>query len=214
MVTTQLTGTAVEDFEAIYAEAARDHARVPWARRRPHPALVNWLNAVAPSLVRCGARVAVVGCGLGDDARELMSRGYEVTAFDCSETAVEWAKEIDPGVADSFHVADLTDLPLRWRHRFDLVVEINTIQALPPDRREATCRHIKDLLSPHGYLLVICRGASEPVAPDDGPPWALTEDELAVVTTEAGLVVQGSVTTFLDNEVPPVMRMRGLYKRG
>lgn len=214
MMTTQLTGVGVDDFEAVYAEAGRDPSRVPWEDGRPHPALVNWLNAVAPSLVRCGARVAVVGCGLGHDARELLRRGYDVTAFDASASAITWAKEINPAAAASFHVADLTDLPLRWRHRFDLVVEINTIQALPPDRREHTCRHITELLSPHGYLLVICRGASAPTGADSGPPWPLTEDELTTATTAAGLALQGSITVFLDNEVPPVLRMRALYKRG
>jgi SAM-dependent methyltransferase len=213
MLTTSQAGTTTGDFETVYAEAKGDPSLVPWEDGRPHPALVSWLNRVAPSLIRCGARVAVVGCGLGHDARELVHRGYDVTAFDCSPTAIAWAKEMDAETAGCFHVNDLFDLPTRWRHRFDLVVEINTIQALPPERRIETTRAIGDLMSPHGHLLVICRASEEPATVDDGPPWALTETELKDATTAAGLALDGPLAVFDDDETPPVRRMRALFHR-
>ncbi len=208
--TTQVTP---EGFDAIYAEAHGDPALVPWADGRSSPALVTWLNAVAPSLIRCGARVAVVGCGLGEDAQVLVHRGYEVTAFDCSPSAIRWAKERCPDCAACFHVADLFHPPPRWRHRFDLVVEINTIQSLTPGSRPDTVRAIAELLSPHGYLLVICRGATEPAGLDGGPPWPLTERELTDAAAGAGLAAPGPITAFLDGEVPPVLRLRALFRR-
>lgn len=210
---TQTIPTTSADFEALYADAQGDPSRIPWADARPHPALVTWLNAIAPSIVRCGARVAVVGCGLGDDAREVRRRGYDVTAFDCSATAVEWARSLDPDNADCYHVADLFAMPARWRHRFDLVVEINTIQALPPVRRDETLNAMSQLLSPRGHLLVICRGTKTPAAFDDGPPWALMEEELIEAARAADLEPDGAVSTFLDNETPPVLRMRALLRR-
>ena len=201
------------DFDGIYAEAHRDPARVPWDDQKPHRALVSWLNHVAPSLIRCGGRVAVVGCGLGDDARELLRRGYDVVAFDCSTEAIEWAREIDPDHADCYHVADLTALPSKWHHRFDLVVEINTIQAVPPERRSAIVRPLATLPARHGHVLIICRGTLEPVVPEDGPPWALTLDELASLTREAGLEPEGAPCRFEDDKRPDVLRIRGLYRR-
>ena len=71
-------------FDSFYDVASQknDATAVPWVHDHPNRAMVNWLNAVAPSLVRCGARVAVVACALGDDAAELVRRGYDVTAFD------------------------------------------------------------------------------------------------------------------------------------
>ena len=207
--------TAVLDpthFESIYAAAAGDAAQIKWSDGRPHPALVTWLNAIAPSITRCGARVAVVGCGLGEDAREVMRRGYDVTAFDCSATAIEWAQRLDPENRRAYHVADLFDPPAKWRHRFDLVVEINTIQALEPSRRDDTVRAITELVAPHGALLVICRHATKDTNVTNGPPWPLTEDALCHAMHEAGFEADGRIDVFLDDELPPVARMRGVFR--
>lgn len=213
-----LTNTGLADaawFEAIYAEAAAagDVSLIPWAHQQACPAMVNWLNAVAPSLIRCGARVAVVGCGTGQDARALMDRGYDVTAFDWSETAIKMARAADPGRQHSYFVADLFDLPDRWRHRFDLVVEVHTIQALPPEQHDDAVRAMGELLSLHGRLLVVCRAAETAPAIECGPPWPLTELELAQAASLAGLEPDGEVSVFMDEQEPPVMRMRGLLRR-
>lgn len=210
--TTEPLVTTVDYFESVYVHAEGDPARIPWARRRPSPALVNWLNAVAPSLVRCGARVAVVGCGLGDDAREVRRRGYEVTAFDCSETAIRWARQLDQNNADAYIQADLFDPPARWVHRFDLVVEINNLQFIEPGRHNEAVTALSRLLTPHGHLLVVCRGAEQPAR--SGPPWPLTEDELLESAARAGLVPEQPVCCFTDDENPPVRRIRGVFKRG
>jgi SAM-dependent methyltransferase len=186
-------------------------AEVPWADGRPSPALVNWLNAVAPSLIRCGARVAVVGCGLGDDVRELVQRGYDVTGFDISETAIAWARERHPSCADAFHVADLFDVPPRWRRRFDLVVEINTVESLPIDRRDDTLPAIADLVGQRGRLLVIAHGAPTPQTAADGPPWALTSNELLAHAEHAGLKPETAPVLFDDDGVPSVLRMRAVF---
>lgn len=205
--------TTVEYFESIYIDANGDEARIPWADDSPQPALVNWLNAVAPSLVRSGARVLAVGCGLGQDARELMRRGYDVTAFDCSKTAVAWARRIDPANSRCYVQADLFHAPPSWRHRFDLVVEINTIQSLAPQQHASSIKALSDLMSPHGHMLVIARASDEPVSVDDGPPWALTQDDLLQAAAQTGLRPADPINVFEDEEDPPVQRMRALFER-
>lgn len=203
----------VEYFEARYADAAGDPTMLPWIDRRANPALVTWLNVVAPSMLRCGARVCVVGCGLGDDARELMRRGYDVIAFDCSPTAVRWAQSLDPMNKTAYVESDLFDLPARWRHRFDLVVEINTLQSLPPDRRVEAMQSLADLISRRGHLLLICREAASPTAYEDGPPWEMTHGELLDIASRAGLTPSEEISCFEDDETPPVRRMRALFQR-
>ena len=97
-------GDAAHWFDDIYSTAGRDQSRVPWAHKKANPALVAWLNAEAPSLVRPGARAVVVGCGLANDVQALMDRGYDAVGFDCSEEAVRWARELRPDLADRLSV--------------------------------------------------------------------------------------------------------------
>jgi SAM-dependent methyltransferase len=206
-------GAAI-DFESVYVGAQGDRTKIRWDDGRAHPLLVSWLDAQAVDTVRPGARVIVVGCGLGHDARELARRGYDVTAFDVSQTAVEWARNVDPDWAEIFTVADLFDLPSRWRRRFDLVVEIYTVQALPPATRSASMAAIESLLHPHGTLVMIARGADAPQTLDDGPPWALTTDEIRDLAAGAGLVPAAPIDMSVDDETPPKRRLRAVFRRG
>jgi SAM-dependent methyltransferase len=123
-------------FEEIYVRAGEDFGAIPWAALSPNPALVSWLSQ-QPS--GAGQRALVIGCGLGDDAEGTARRGYEVTAFDLSPTAIRHCHERSPGSAVDYQVADLFHLPDVWNEAFSLVVEIRTLQSLPlPQRAEAT----------------------------------------------------------------------------
>jgi 2-polyprenyl-3-methyl-5-hydroxy-6-metoxy-1,4-benzoquinol methylase len=212
MSTVLSAANTVDFFESVYAEAHGDASRVRWADQRANPALVTWLNAVAPSIVRCGARACVVGCGLGDDAKELIERGYDVTAFDCSATAIDWARTRYPEDQRSFVQADLLNLPARWRHRFDLVIEVYTIQSLPPEQHEQAMNALAEILSPHGHMLLIARAARGGESTNDRP-WPLSEEELRHLARAAGLHINGEIATFEDDEDPPVLRMRALLSK-
>ena len=74
-------------FEELYSAADRDDEWIPWSDGRPNPLVVEWVvgqNDPGSALV--------VGCGLGEDAAFLYQRGWDVTAFDITPTAIEWAK--------------------------------------------------------------------------------------------------------------------------
>lgn len=209
-------GAWIEKFDAIYRESGGDHTRIPWSHRKPCPWLVSWMNAEAPSLIRCGARVAVVGCGLGNDAVEMRERGYDVVAFDASPAAIHWAKQLHPDHADMFTVADLLDMPARLRNRFDLVVEVHTLQSLPPRHRGALATGMASMLSPRGGILVaVCRGRDEsvPVESVEGPPFALTVGELTGLMEGCGLGSISRVDEFMDDNSPSVRRIRGVFRR-
>lgn len=203
-------------FDHIYQEARGDIDKVPWAHAGPCPSMMSWLNAEAPSLVRCGARAAVVGCGLGADAAALVERGYDAVAFDCSATAIEWAKKRYPEHSEIFHQADLFALPSRMRHRFDLVIEVHTLQAMPPQYRPAMASAMASLLSPRGgILLAVCRGRDEsvPVESLEGPPFPLTTKELTALMESIELAPVRPLDEFLDDHTPPVRRIRGAFRR-
>jgi SAM-dependent methyltransferase len=201
-------------FETVYRDAAGDPGQVRWADGRPNPMLVSWLNS-ALAIVRPGARAVVVGCGLGDDVAELLSRGYDAVGFDVSPTAVQWARERFPEHADAFLCADLFNLPARFRRRFDLVVEIYTLQSLHPTLREEAGAAVAELVSGHGVLLTICRARKDSTLLESvaGPPWPLCVAELTGLMEAAGLHPLRAPEEFMDDESPPVERLRCAFCR-
>jgi SAM-dependent methyltransferase len=206
--------TPVTFYDRLYAGAEGDVAKIPWSDGQAHPALIRWLDVVAPRLIRCGGRVIVPACGFGADAREVARRGYDVIGFDAAPTAIDWARRLDPDGTVTWNEADLFEPPARWRHRFDLVVEVNTVQALPPDQRRDVLASMADLLAPHGCLLAIGRAAVGGESPDRvGPPWPVAVDELVRVAGEAGLQPDGEVHCFAPDDQPTHHCFRGLFRR-
>lgn len=201
-------------YEELYHDAAEDPARVPWAHLRPCPFLQAWLNTEAPSLLRPGATACVVGCGLGDDVKELSDRGYDAIGFDVSASAIQWARRRFPELSDRFHIADLFDLPASLKRRSDLVVEINTLQALHPALREHAAAGIAALARPRGLVLTVCRGrdSSQPVG--DAPPHAISPEELGELFGRQAMAPLRAADDFLDDRTPPVRRLRCCFKRG
>jgi SAM-dependent methyltransferase len=169
-------------FEQMYAAAGEDLAALPWASLKPFPLLVEWLDGAGAAV---SGEALVVGTGLGDDAEELARRGFTVTAFDFSPTAIERARERFPESGVDYRVADLLELPPEWRERFDLVVEIRTLQSLPIADRHAAATAIAGTVAPGGLLWLFALGR-ESHQPGETRPWPVTTEELAVLEA-AGL---------------------------
>lgn len=164
----------------MYAAAGDDLAAVPWANLKPFPLLVEWLDDRGSGL--SGAAL-VIGSGYGDDAEELARRGFAVSAFDLSPTAIERTHERFPESSVDYRVADLFDLPAEWRERFDLVVEIRTLQSLPIEERAAAAAAIAATVAPGGRLWLFALGRDAHLR-GETRPWPVTPEELAVL--EAG----------------------------
>jgi SAM-dependent methyltransferase len=200
------TGDAVRWFEALYAEAKAGTATVPWADRMANPHVVAWLDRRS---VHRG-RALDVGTGLGDNAGELRRRGYEVVAFDVSETAIAEARVRFPDAGITLSVADALALPDTWTHAFDLVVECYTLQVLPPGPRAIAAGNIARTVAPGGTLLVIARGREE-TDPEGAMPWPLTRREIESMTGFGLTLV--AFEDFFDAEDPPVRRFRATFTR-
>lgn len=199
-------------FEQVYESVGGDLSRVPWANLRANPLLVPWLDRHPASP---GERALVIACGLGDDAEELSRRGYAVTAFDASPTAIGWCRKRFPNSAVDYRIADLFHLPADWRQHFDLVVEVNTIQALPPPRHRTTIAAVAGTVAPGGYLVVITFGRGEDEAAENGPPWPLSRSELAAFADEGLREVEASEDAIVNEHLGsrPITRWRIVYER-
>lgn len=156
-------------FEPLYASAAT----VPW----DVPEASAHLRAY-PLPPGEGRRALVVGCGPGRDAEHIAAAGYAVTAFDISPTAIEMARGRHPSSGVDYVVADLLDPPASWREAFDLVLESNNVQALPPSMRAAAITSVATFVAPGGTLLVLAAAAAAADGDGEGPPWPLTRAEI------------------------------------
>jgi SAM-dependent methyltransferase len=152
-----------------------------------HPSFANWLGG--NRLGGKGKRALVVGCGLGDDAIELESLGFQVTAFDVSATAIARCKERFPESSVGFEQADLLAPPSKWRNTYDFVLEIYTVQALPPKYEGGLIQSIADFVAPGGTLLAIADVSSRARTFENGPPRLLMPDHIDSYVS-CGLSVQ------------------------
>jgi SAM-dependent methyltransferase len=135
-----------ESFDKLYrGEPATDGAPrpvgVPWDIRAAQPRLME-----LEALGGISGEVLDIGCGLGDNAIFLASRGHSVTGLDGSPAAIELARgrAAEAGVLKSpaasagvmFDVADATDLT-GYDGRFDTVVDSALYHCLDDDGRQA-----------------------------------------------------------------------------
>jgi len=166
----QADGEPLRWFEELYSSANRNSREIPWARMEPHPKMVEWI-ASQPDVQ---GKALVIGCGLGDDAEWLSAIGFEVTAFDISESSIQWCKERFPSTDVDYIVADLLNPPAKWLNEYDLVVEIHILQAIPEEVRDPAAFQIPGLLNSKGSLLCIGRLAGFQIPNESPPPWPLS----------------------------------------
>jgi len=69
-------------------------------------------------------------------------------------------------------------LPEQWHLGFDFVFECRNIQALPLNVRSSAISSVASLVAPGGILLLVNRVRDTEAEPS-GPPWPLSESELA-----------------------------------
>ncbi|MEO3810203.1 alpha/beta fold hydrolase [Sphaerisporangium sp. B11E5] len=163
-------------FERLYAAADAGEVPMPWDREGPREQLREW--AASRALTGEGRRALVIGCGLGNDAEYIATLGFDTDAFDISATAIRTARTRHPTSAVRYRTADLFTLPPEWTAAFDLVVEIFTVQALPPSLRDQAITVIRHLPAPGGTLIVIMASRDTAEEAEDGPPWPLTRTEM------------------------------------
>ena len=116
-----------------------------------------------------------------------------------------------PGSRVRYVAANLLAPPAAWARAFDIVIEINTLQALPGDVRPAAVERVADFVAPGGTLIVICRGREEGELVD-GPPWPLVRRELSAFGDD-GLHPVSFDDVRDETDDAPVRRFVAVFRR-
>ena len=143
----------------------------PWDIGRPQPVIVELAEREAIS-----GPVIDVGCGTGENALYLASRGLEVTGIDAAPTAIARAraKAQQRGLQAEFLVHDALELESLGRS-FETAIDCGLFHVFSdPDRRRFE-RSLRSILRPGGHYFLLCFSEDEP---GDWGPRRVTQAEI------------------------------------
>jgi cyclopropane fatty-acyl-phospholipid synthase-like methyltransferase len=137
-------------FESAYAGQA------PWDIGRPQQALLEVADRITGSVLDAG-------CGTGENALFIASRGHKVTGIDFLEEPIQRAKRkaAARGLSATFLVMDalaLNDLP----EVFDSVLDSGLFHVFSDEARRRYIEGLASVLKPGGRLFLLCFSDEEP----------------------------------------------------
>jgi cyclopropane fatty-acyl-phospholipid synthase-like methyltransferase len=137
-------------FEAHYAGQA------PWDIGKPQKAFIDVADRITGSVLD-------TGCGTGDTALFLASRGNKVTGIDFIEEPISRAKRkaADRGLPVTFLVKDATTLK-DWNERFDNVIDSGLFHILSDEDRKPYVEGLATVLNSGARLFLLCFSDEEP----------------------------------------------------
>ena len=173
-------------------DASYQDGPAPWDIGRPQPAVTELAREhqlTGPALD--------AGCGTGENALHLASRGLEVLGVDVAETAVEEArrKAAERRVEAGFQVADALELG-RLGREFATVLDCALFHTFDDDERPAYADSLASVTARPGTLYLLCFSDRQP---GDWGPRRVTQDELrATFTREHGWDVRSIAPARLE----------------
>ena len=143
----------------------------PWDTGRPRSAVVRLCERGA-----FAGPLLDAGCGSGEDALEIASRGIEVVGVDVAPTAIRQAqdKAASRGVTARFLVADALQLH-GLATTFRSVLDCGLFHTFDDDERPAYVESLSAVTTPGSVLHLLC---VSDLAPGDEGPRRVSQSEL------------------------------------
>jgi SAM-dependent methyltransferase len=137
-------------FETLYAGQA------PWDIGKPHKAFIDVADSISGSVLDAG-------CGTGDMALFLASRGHKVTGIDFLEEPIRRAKlkAAERELYVTFLVKDAMTFK-DWAERFDNVIDSGLFHVFSDEDRKRYAEGLATVLKPGGRLYLMCFSDEEP----------------------------------------------------
>ena len=172
-----------------------DSSDTGWDLGTPTPVFVH----IREERTLAPGAMLVPGCGRGYDAVHYAIHGFDVTAVDFAQSAIDAVNTnaAHAGVTVHAEQEDIFTLGVRHPAAFDYVLEYTCYCAIAPERRAEYARVIGTVLKPGGLLI----GLFFPMdARDGGPPFAVSEEQIvALFSPEMELIS----SEFRDDSISP-----------
>lgn len=143
----------------------------PWDIGEPQSVFVNLFEEGAIT-----GRAFDAGCGTGENALYLASRGLDVVGFDFAPAAIERAraKAAERNVHARFEVVDVLDLSA-FDNAFDSGIDSGCFHVFDDEPRARYVRSLHGALRPQGRMFIMCFSDRQPGV---WGPRRVTEHEL------------------------------------
>ena len=146
------------DMDEIYRKLSPE--KIPWIIEEPPKALIELVEA--GEVLPCKA--IDFGCGTGNYAIYLASKGFDVTGVDISPTAIRIARENakNKGVGCDFVAADVLGDLRDVRGTFDFAYDWELLHHLFPEQRKKYVENVFWKLKPKSRYLSLCFSENDP----------------------------------------------------
>lgn len=140
-----------------------------WDLKGPNPAFLEVINnekIIKP------CKILIPGSGKGHDAVAAAKIGFEVTALDFSEYAINISKDIaeKENVKINFICEDIFNLDNSYDNSFEAIYDYTMFCAINPERRIEYAEKISSLLKKHGKFIALFFPLEER---EGGPPFSV-----------------------------------------
>ena len=140
-----------DDINKIYAESPLN--MIPWIYETPPKILIEIIDSgkISP------CKTIDLGCGTGNYALYLASKGFTVTGIDFSSKAIEIAKRNanEKKVKCHFIIANVLSDLNEFEQKYDFAYDWELLHHIFPEKRQKYIKNVHNLLNPGGIYLSV-----------------------------------------------------------